>query len=241
MILSQNQIEDIAEVTLNDFRAFFFRDDSASREILPTYIDQFAREFLGLSVRFEKLSCDGSLCGITAYADTEYVLSCDGVSRTIPIKHNEVLLDSSFMVPGQVRNLCGKRRFTLAHECAHQLLFHMDDEAGQIACRRMYSERRAYPIHVLKNKEDWNEWQANALGAALLLPRRGIQWAINRCNRGRPLLLNHGQLCTHEEILVASIASFFGASKTAVKIRLKRLGLLECVDEKPCQREEAII
>ncbi len=37
-------------------------------------------------------------------------------------------MDASFIQPGQVYKLCGKRRFTLAHECAHQILFQMESE-----------------------------------------------------------------------------------------------------------------
>ena len=37
---------------------------------LPTPIDQFAKNYLGLRVSFARLSPDGSICGVTAYADT---------------------------------------------------------------------------------------------------------------------------------------------------------------------------
>ena len=68
-----------------------------------------------------------------------------------------------------MRKLCGKRRFTLAHECAHQLLFHLESEDTKAACRKLYAERRTYSLRDLKSNEDWNEWQANVLGAAILM------------------------------------------------------------------------
>ena len=88
-----------------------------------TPIDQFAREYLGMAVSFARLSSDGSICGLTAYADTEYITEEMGEKRAIPLRKNQILLDVSFIQPGQVHKLCGKRRFTLAHECAHQILF----------------------------------------------------------------------------------------------------------------------
>lgn len=124
MILSHQQIEEIAAAVTKDFNEFFFGKELDNPRIArATPIDQFAKDYLGLNVSFTHLSADGSLCGLTAYTDTEYILDIGGIQRTIPLKQNQVLLDSSFIRPGQVRKLCGKRRFTLAHECAHQILF----------------------------------------------------------------------------------------------------------------------
>ena len=125
MILSHMQIEEIASAVTKDFNEFFFGKDADNERSTAqaTPIDQFAKDYLGLSVSFAHLSSDGSLCGLTAYADTEYTIEEQGVKRTIPLKANQVLLDMSFIQPGQVHALCGKRSFTLAHECAHQILF----------------------------------------------------------------------------------------------------------------------
>lgn len=90
-----------------------------------------------------------------------------------------MLLDSSFIAPGNVRKLCGKRRFTLAHECAHQILFQLETDEQKEACRKLYAERRAYSLRDLKSNEDWNEWQANALGAAILMPQQEIDLHLN--------------------------------------------------------------
>jgi len=123
MILSHTQIEEIAAAVTKDFNEFFFGKHAAFETYYAqaTPIDQLAGDYLGLRVSFARLSDDGSICGLTAYTDTEYAATCQGVTRLIPLKANEVLLDSSFMEPGQVRARCGKRRFTLAHECAHQI------------------------------------------------------------------------------------------------------------------------
>ena len=69
MILSQRQLEEIAASTTKDFNRFFFGDeaDKPDRSALPTPIDQFAKNYLGLRVSFARLSPDGSICGVTAY------------------------------------------------------------------------------------------------------------------------------------------------------------------------------
>ena len=105
MILSHAQIEDIAAATTKDFNKFFYRESEHQKRDMPrgTPIDQFASLYLGLDVSFTRLSSDGSLCGVTAYSDTEYIVETDGITKTIPLKRNQVLLDSSFIEPGQVR------------------------------------------------------------------------------------------------------------------------------------------
>ena len=161
MILSHKQIEEIAVAVTKDFNEFFFgKEDEEVRIARATPIDQLAKDFLGLTVSFARLSSDGSICGLTAYADTEYIVEEMGVRRTIPLKSNQVLLDMEFIKPGQVQQLCGKRRFTLAHECAHQILFQMETDEGKGACQKKYSARSAYSLRDLKSREDWNEWQA---------------------------------------------------------------------------------
>ena len=145
MILSHKQIEEIAVAVIKDFNAFFFGDDEEDIRIArATPIDQFAKDYLGLDVSFARLSLDGSICGLTAYTDTEYIIEQFGAKRRIPLKQNQVLLDEEFIKPGKIRQLCGKRRFTLAHECAHQILYQMESEDAKASCRKKYAARTAY-------------------------------------------------------------------------------------------------
>ncbi|MCD8334946.1 MAG: recombinase family protein [Clostridiales bacterium] len=128
-----------------------------------------AKEYLNLNVTFANLSQDGSILGLTTYADTQFEFIQTGCSRILPLKRNQIVLDSSFIQPGNVRRMCGRRRFTLAHECAHQILFQLEKDESKPTHRRAYAERRVHTPRSLKTHEDWNEWQANALGAAILI------------------------------------------------------------------------
>jgi len=229
MILSHKEIEDIAAAVTKDFNAFFFKDESDGIWRMPrtTPIDQFASDYLGLSVSFTHLSSDGSFCGLTAYEDTEYTCEIDGVTRTIPLKRNEVLLDSSFLAPGQVRRLCGKRRFTLAHECAHQILFQLASDETKAALRRTYPGNGSCSLRDLKTREDWNEWQANALGAAILMPREEVDLGMRRLANGRKLRTCNGRFSSRDSDVILILMNIFRVSRPAIKIRLKRLGYLE--------------
>ena len=229
MILSHAKIEEIAAAVTKDFNLFFFGYGANEERKMPqvTPIDQFASKYLRLTVSFEKLSLDGSLCGLTAYEDTEYAISENGVVRTIPLRKNQVLLDSSFITPGNVKKLCGKRRFTLAHECAHQLLFQLESDEQKEVCRKQYSERRAYSLRDLKSNEDWNEWQANALGAAILMPQQEIDLAMWRFSADRNIKNYGGWLLQRDRMAVDMMCGTFGVSKSALLIRLRHLGYLD--------------
>ena len=229
MILSHIQIEEIAAAVTKDFNEFFFGGRAAfeTHYAQATPIDQLAGDYLGLRVSFARLSDDGSICGLTAYTDTEYAATCQGVTRLIPLKANEVLLDSSFMEPGQVRARCGKRRFTLAHECAHQILFQMESDEARRACEEAYSPRTAYSLRDLKTREDWNEWQANALGAALLMPQREIDRAMDYLARGRRLINYGGWFNYGDRAVLSQLCQTLGVSKSAAVIRLRQMCHLE--------------
>lgn len=228
MILSHKQIEEIAAAVTMDFNEFFF---GSQDEKLPfpraTPIDQLARDYLGLTVSFAKLSKDGSICGLTAYADTEYTVEEEGVIRKIPLKQNQVLLDESFIQPGQVRTLCGKRRFTLAHECAHQILYQMESDDVRLACRKKYAARSAYSLRDLKTREDWNEWQANVLGAAMLMPQKEIDLAMWLFNGSKKLKSYEGHFSYHDKMVLTMLCAQLGVSKAAAVIRLRQLDYLE--------------
>lgn len=189
MILSRSQLNEIAAAVTDDFNRFFFGfpPEEERDELLPTMIDQLATDYLGLEVVFAPLSADGSICGLTAYAPTYFIAEENGVVHRFAIKENQVVLDTSFVQPEQIKRLCGKRRFTLAHECAHQILFQMESDEIKARWKNAYSTRRAYPLRELKTREDWNEWQANVLGAALLMPRREIDLAMWMFAGGRVL------------------------------------------------------
>lgn len=227
MILSQSNIETLAAGVMTDFNSYFdAKEGRINSGPRSTPIDQFAKDYLGLDIQFFHLSNTGNFCGLTSYADTEFHLEIDGIRQTIHLKQNEVILDSSFIVPGQIKKLCGKRRFTLAHECAHQILYQLESDQQKAACRKMYSERRLYSLRELKTKEDWNEWQANALGAAILMPWKEVEAAIAKFRIKTPLSSYEGYFNFQDKSALSALCRLFGVSKSAMIIRLKQMGYL---------------
>ena len=177
------------------------------------------------AIAFARLSPDGSICGVTAYADTEYKITELGITRTLALKRNQVILDESFILSGNVQRLCAKRRFTLAHECAHQILFQLESEEVKASCEMRYSARTAYTPRELKTREDWNEWQANVLGAAILLPQKEVDLAMRRFAE-TPLINYEGRYSYGDHLTLRLFCRLFGVSKTTASIRLRQLGYM---------------
>ncbi len=222
MILTREDIEIIADNIIDDFKHETGIDTSF------TMIEQLATDYLKLRVTFERLSNDSGFCGITAYKDTTFKTVVDGNIKIIKIAKNQVILDSDFVEVGKIRELCGKRRFTLAHEVAHQILFSLESVEEKLKYDKMYSARKAHTIRELKTFEDWNEWQANALGAALLMPRSSVDAYIMAFKRAikeqMPIGLQNVSL--YSKYIIDSFCDYFHVSKSAGIIRLQQLGYI---------------
>ncbi len=222
MILTKEDIEIVADSILCDFMS----KEKESNGHTP--INKLATDYLGLKVTFEKLSDDNSLLGITAYEDTSFIIKVDGYRRVLRIKKNQIILDNSFVEIGKVEGLCGKRRFTLAHEVSHQILYHMQSEEEKNKTSRRYSMRTSNEVKGLQTEENWNEWQANYLGAALLMPRnqvlRFMENYLIYVKNEVPVTKQKTQLRT--EVIIYYFSNHFKVSKTAAMIRLKQLGYI---------------
>lgn len=221
MILSYENIEHIAAAVTRDFNCTV----PVGGKKYEMDIDRFAKVYLGLEVSYRTLSDDGRVLGVTAYRDTAFSYEHNGEIIVTPLRRNQVLLDKSLAVFSD--NIVGtrRRRFTLAHECAHQILFQLEAPEVQAACRSKY-RAAAYSLRDLKSREDWNEWQANSLGAALLMPADRLEQAIRELHGELPLAFHDGYPTMRSRLIIEHLSSRFSVSRTALTIRLRQLGFI---------------
>ena len=102
----------------------------------------------------------------------------------------------------------------------------MEPESVQKEHRQKYATRRAYSLRDLKCREDWNEWQANALGAAILMPADRVTMVFRRLTHGRVLTSYDGRFNPPDDLAMVHLTSMFGVSRSAMAIRLEQLGFL---------------
>lgn len=120
-----------------------------------------------------------------------------------------------------------RRRFTLAHECAHQILFQLASDEEKSRCENEYSARGNYLPHELKTCEDWNEWQANVLGAAILLPQTEVDRAMYFLTESKPLSSSADSISCNDKATLSIFCVMFGVSMPTAVRRLRELGYMK--------------
>ena len=113
------------------------------------------------------------------------------------------------------------------HEGSHQIfkmLFPHDygvtqKSAGVHYCKA--NSERNKPI------SDWEEWQANTLGAAILLPENLIKQGMYLFSLGEKIECLNKIYYPSVYKRFDALADFLGCSKKALAIRMKQLGLLK--------------
>ncbi len=218
LVLSRDNLDDLASSIIEDFYQgkILYPD--------PINIEDLALEYLGLEVSYENLSSDGSILGVTAYAPCTLELP----DSTVDMKANSVLLDRSlFPEIAKSSALIGRRRFTLAHECAHQILFRYESAIAQEEARKQYDCRKSFSLRELKTYEDWNEWQADTLGAALLMPEELVELALFVCTDHCRITRYGDWFPPKEYRRLDDMSRMLEVSHSALMIRLIHLGYLD--------------
>lgn len=159
--LSRNDLEKIATRVFNDYKHLPQFADQPVEYVDPEIL---ACGLCGLHIDHFHLSKDGSTLGMTAFKEVGVELYDDSGQPCFYFLDGKTLL-----IETDLKNdpaLCGRYHFTVAHETAHQILAGLHPTNGVIQNRVFYYQGRSpqFPIR------DWDEWQADNLASALLLP-----------------------------------------------------------------------
>ena len=229
-ILNKNQIDDIATMVHKEYMPQVLEHPQ------PVDIDALVVDGLFLNLEHKTLGYNDAVLGVTAFHDVDDVPCLDDMFRPITTSMKEgTILIHSWLQGYQNRP---RRRFTVAHECSHWILhrtYHSPDNqrftfrtqrwSPYIACRSANIEKKQ---HILTTDEDWEEWQADTLAAALLMPFATFNWVAGRLVKnycGKRYLTDR---VNREYIeIVEEVANEFRVSKTAAEIRMKQLGFIQ--------------
>lgn len=218
LCLSRSDLEIIGNSVLADFYG-------ASQLCLAQIdIDRFMDDYLHLRVSYLQLSDSGRILGLTAFGETDLVLCHDGIQERLHLTEDTVLIDKMLLD----EKATGRRRFTVAHECAHQILFRMEEQKEGVEFRKRLVSRQSYFCREVVQIWDWCEWQANALGASLLMPADLIRHCLYTFGCTDKLIVYGVDGLYGKDYEIAdNICRFLGVSLSAFLIRLKELHLLE--------------
>jgi hypothetical protein len=190
---------------------------------IPLNLEWFARSYLRLNVDYRNLSLNGTVQGFTAPAGMTVKLpSENGGEVEVTVTNDTVFLDKSLC---EVKNV-HFMRFTLAHECAHHILARLEEKRTGINFRRRFDPRRQYTARELKTAVDWCEWQANAMAAALLIPKSYLTPYLTRWGKPCKPISYGGRFNTQDYAIVCELVKRFNVSDKVVKIRLGETGNL---------------
>lgn len=225
-ILGKGDIDRIADQALQEF----FPENL--EYAVPLNTDRFFDK-LGLMVKHEFLGLpDHMILGATIMGDVEEIPGCDILFRPVVFEecYGTVLINSSLCCTAQEH----RKRYTEAHEISHWLLhrpyFERLSQTSQpchVACRVV---ERYQP--KLRTENDWLEWQADSLAAALLMPRDTFygfaKAAIKAAGVYRGYLIEgqSSDRAAYKEA-IRPITKRYLVSNRAAQIRMIELGLIK--------------
>lgn len=196
---------------------------------------KFAAYYLGKEVRFEWLSNNGSVLGLSSFtAGTR-------VAIYLPEENNfewqelgpdtillNKLFEDAFLNPGRAR-------FTLMHECAHHLLHtsyfqRITAAGGKTAVA--YSIQYDCDQEMVEGKSSWTdndrmEWQANYLAGAMLMPEMRVSTVLEKKGYKdayfEQVMAGYSESTAYNQ-LINRLAGAFRVSPIVAKIRLDKRG-----------------
>ena len=212
---SRSDLESMADQIIQRYKSMPRFADQTISCIDPVAL---ACELYGLKLDHYRLSADDMVLGLTADAEIEVeVQADDGTIFPYQLDGNTILVASSLKASPEKR---GRYHFTILHEVAHLIL------------SRIYPEKQAgLQGRILRYRagnaacKDWTEWQADTLAAALLLPLEMVEQALCHFGLREEMTDLPRQKWPLPAERIADMAKYLGASKQALIIRLKQLGL----------------
>ncbi len=217
MKLSRSDIEKIAERVL---KAYMKLPNIIGNKVFRIEPEILAQELLGLDIEYEHLSLDKSILGLTSYYETEVTIY-DEIGEAIDciIDNKTILVEKDLQADASQR---GRKNFTIMHEAGHQIM------------QMLFPDNKREMVHycmnnTVKRKEivDWEEWQADTLAAALLMPKEILKQGMYYVGFGEKVYCINRIFHERDYKKFCSLANFLGVSKKALSIRMLQLGLLE--------------
>ena len=168
--LSREDLDNFAERILCNFVKAEYPKGHICYNVDPTRLAQF----YGFNILYVTITRDGSVLGQTSIGEMwTPIIDPNGTDILFFLDGKTILIDERL---NKDPECYGRRNFTIAHELAHQFINRTYPEVYDGQSRVISDYRRSTKPH--KEITDWREWQADAMAAALLLPKEAIEEAM---------------------------------------------------------------
>jgi len=221
--MSRAEIEEISEGLIK-----VYAQKHSNKVIQSIDIEHFITEFLSLQIEYASFAEeDGGKMGFLADGETPLLIHQNGKIVPFVFPKDTVVLDK-FLLSEKEQ---GRRRFTMAHEAAHHILGKMYAVPSAGRFHTEYDSERSYSKEELAQMFASAEWQADTMGASLLMPKRIIDNALAKYNHSQPIkIYGDNTLTQRDKGIIRKMASYIGVSYTALFIRLRDMNLFEYHD-----------
>ena len=217
---SAERLEKKAEKILTEYK-----EGALLTAPLAMDVDDFAEFYCDAAIDFAYLSQDCKTLGCACFNDGVLMVWDNDRIKEIPleVRKGYIFVDKA-LIDSEIE---GRVRFTIIHECSHLILhprFYYKKPGSvipQIDCAVYQIE--TWPKRLPRTDEEVREWQANRLGAALIMPARTVKMLM-----AEKLKIDEVSLTAVNvsDIFIQGMADVFQVSKTAMRNRLRDLDLL---------------
>jgi methylase of polypeptide subunit release factors len=177
--MSRAELEEISEGLITAYANKF-----SNRVIQSIDIEHFITEFLMLRIEYASFAeDDAGRIGFLADGATPLLVHQDGKIIPFVFPKDTIVLDKFLLAEKEQ----GRRRFTMAHEASHHILSKMYAMPSEGRFHAEYDSERSYSKEELAQMFASVEWQADTMGASLLMPRRIIENALAKYNQSNPI------------------------------------------------------
>lgn len=216
---SRDDLETIADRIIEQYKHAFVPERHLCYQVDPTQL----ASLLGFHIEYVNITKDGSILGQTSSSAIWVPIIGQDQNELLFLLDGKTILVEKRLLLSQ--NCIGRKNFTIAHELAHQILNQGFTQAYGSQCRTFCDYRRSSAYH--KKVSDWYEWQADALAAALLLPKDALLDSMFLFGLGDKMKVLSKKYSPNNYERFCNMAEFFQVSKTALSYRMEQLGLLE--------------
>lgn len=216
---------EIEEVGQNLIRFFI-----GNREPPPNCIDieGFIEDYLHLPIVYARIAeKDRDKLGFVS--DGKYPLAVFEGGKKVSIVYpaGTIVIDRYLLRADK----SAQRRFTLAHEAAHVIFERMSPTAAGPRFNRYFDREHEYSVAELREHFNLCETQTDRLASVLLMPEFLVIRTLCNFRDGTFVRLYGDNVMSSEDKLsVQKMADCLGVSFSALRIRLKELGLVDYRD-----------
>ena len=222
---SRADIEAIAKRILKIYSSLPELSDRPIRKIDPELL---ATHVLRLKLDYAHLSLDGTTLGLTSFDEVGIEVFDQTDEAVFYLMDGHTILIEEGL--NRDCSCVGRRNFTIAHEAAHQIfkmLYPYAYGTQNKSKKPIHFYRPISEADACKRIKDWEEWQANTLASALLMPERIVKQGMFLFGLGEKINILNPLYRKEVFSRFRCLAEFLGVSQQALSIRMKHLGLLD--------------